>query len=184
MRIKTAAQEESLLSPLLATPECRRSCIAPAKCGQPASSDRFSLPCFPQRPRYAIPTQTQRNITSSTTDILASEPLVADLKACVYRHSIDKFVGCIEKRYETFLDYIERLKLYMATALGQDNNTWQTLLDARDIITAIIKSVLPTDFEYEQLVSVLDTLNRKVRVVWNSDAVTEWPDNVKRKYAD
>jgi len=114
--------------------------------------------------------------------IIGSAPLITDLKVCIYRHSIEKFVHRIEKRYEAFLDFMERLDLYMDTALDQDDDAWRTLLDVHNTIVAIAKSVLPTDFEYEHLVSVLDTLNRKVRVVLNSDAVTEWPDAMKRKY--
>jgi hypothetical protein len=71
----------------------------------------------------------------------------------------------------------------MATALDQDNDTWKTLLDVHALIVGIFEDVLPTDFEYEKLVSFMDTLNKDVRVVLDSDAVTQWADAVKRKHA-
>jgi hypothetical protein len=181
MEIMTAAQEESLLSPLLATPESRRRWYRTFKMCS-ASFEQSPLPCFPQGPRYDIPTPNNKISPPSHSALLASEPLVADLKASIYRHSIDKFASRI--RSITWRSWTSsRLKLYMATALDQDNDTWQRLLDVRVAIVAIFKRVLPTDFKYEELVSLLDTLSKDVHKVLNSVAVTQWPDAVKRKHA-
>jgi hypothetical protein len=132
----------------------------------------------------AYPLQYNKIPPPSHSALLASEPLVADLKASIYRHSIDKFASRIEKHYVAFLDFIERLKLYMATASDQDDDTWRRLLDVRAVIVRIFEFVLPTDFKYEKLVSLLDTLSKDVRKVLYSVAVTQWPDAVKRKHPD
>jgi hypothetical protein len=129
------------------------------------------------------PLQYDKISPPSHAPILASEPLVADLKASIYRHSIDKFVSRIKKHYEEFLEFMKRLERYIATALDQDNDTWNTLLDVHALIVAIFEEVLPTDIEYEKLVSFMDVLNEDVRVVLDSGAVTQWADAVKCKHA-
>jgi len=79
-----------------------------------------------------------------------------------------------------FIDFMERLERYMTTALDQANNTWKALLAVHSLIILISKGVLPTYFKYEGLVSLVDTLHERVRVLLDSGTVTQWADAVER----
>ena len=70
----------------------------------------------------------------------------------------------------------------MAKETDEDQNTWKTLLDVLRMITVICKRILPTDFKYDKLVSLLNTLIKDVRIVLISAAVTLWPDAVNGKH--
>ena len=115
--------------------------------------------------------------------IAASRPLVADLKASIYRHSLQKFASRIKNRYQPFMTFMERLEEYMAKASDEDQDAWKSLLSARDFMAYIVKHLLPTEFQYERLVRHLDALNHDVRNVINSTSVSHWPKAVKGKYA-
>ena len=112
-----------------------------------------------------------------------SKLLVANLKASLYRHSINKFVSRIEKRYKDFQDFMERLERYRPTALDQDIDTWKALLGVHGVIVAIFEAVDHTDFDYEELVSFVEALHMDVRIVLKSKAATLWADVMKRKHA-
>jgi len=129
------------------------------------------------------PLQYDKISPPSHAPLLALELLVTDLEASIYRHSIDKFVSCIRKRYMAFMDFMNRLQWYMATVSDQANDTWKSLVAARALIWKIFERVLPTDFKYEELVDCMDALHTEVRVVLDSDAVAKWADAVKRKHA-
>jgi len=108
----------------------------------------------------------------SSEAIAASRPLVADLKVSLYRHSLEKFTSCIGNHYEEFMDFIGRLAEHKAL---HEDDAWKTLLNVQLLITAIIERVLPTDVEYDRLVSLLDTLSKEVRCVLKSKtAITAW----------
>jgi len=71
--------------------------------------------------------------------IAASRPPVADLKASIYRHSLEKFTSRIKKRYQPFITFMERLEEYKAKASDEDQDAWKSLLSARDFRTCIVK---------------------------------------------
>jgi hypothetical protein len=129
------------------------------------------------------PLQYDDKMSPPHAPLLASEPLVADLKASIYRHSIEKFVSRIGKRYVKFLDFMERLEGYMANSSDQADDAWNALLKVRSLIVAIFKFVLPRDFKYEELVRVMESLNKRVCIALDSGAATLWADAVKRKHA-
>jgi len=115
--------------------------------------------------------------------ILDLEQLVVDLKASIYPHSIEKFVSRIKKRYFGVMDFIRRLDQCATKEMGLANKTWKSLLAVSSLIALITEDVLPTDFVYEDLVTIMDCLNKEVCVILLLRVLTVFVHDVKRKYA-
>ena len=130
---------------------------------------QYSIPCWDPSPDYR-PARA------------ASRPLVADLKATIYRHSIEKFTSHIKKRYQPFMTFMERLEEYMSKGPDGDPDVWNSLLQVREILTFILENLLPTEFQYEDLLLQLDALNQDARIVMKSSSVFEWAGAVEGKY--
>jgi len=52
----------------------------------------------------------------------------------------------------------------------------------REILTFILEKLLPTEFQYEDLLLQLDALNQDARIVMKSSSVFEWAGAVEGKY--
>ena len=126
------------------------------------------------------PLQYREQSPHSGEAIAASGRLVVDLKASLYRHSLEKFTSRIGKRYKAFEVFVGSHEEHKAL---HEDDAWKTLLNVQSMIEMIFEDVLPTNFEYDTLVSLLDTLSEDVRGVLKAEtAITAWLNAVESKH--
>lgn len=60
-----------------------------------------------------------------------AKQLILELKETLYKYNLKKFVGCINKRYDRFMDFVENLKVHMEMAPPMkqpDIDAWEYFL--------------------------------------------------------
>lgn len=103
------------------------------------------------------------------------------------QHSLKKFASRVNKRYNKFMDFVQKLEKHLAIAPPAEQHlrdAWDTLLQVKRIINYVYRKFLATSSEsldYSELVASMGALQMFVGVLTKSSCTILWPEVVEGK---
>ena len=119
----------------------------------------------------------------------ASE-LLQRLKIAVYRHCLREFAARVDKRYNAFLEFSERLKKYWLQQPESDKAA-QDNFEAAAMVIGIIKTMVSKmvlkmvskrveDVDLDLLLTAVDALQPQVRALVKAQCLPDWCNGVAK----